>query len=99
LTILPVDEKIDPSIPPRITLDDLKDRGKTELVSVVLPLKSMTAKDAAPEIKRMMGALGEITVLSNNQLVVQDTVGNLRRVVAALDAVEKDKKDPAAPDR
>lgn len=81
-TILPADEKIDPALVPRIALEDLKDRGKTEMVSVVLKLKALISTDFAPEVKKMMGPFGEVVPLAqSNQLVMQDTAGNLRRIL------------------
>src|SRR2546421_552355 len=52
--LVPADEKIDPILVPRIGLDDLDQRGKTEIVSVILPLQTMNVEDTAPEIKKLM---------------------------------------------
>jgi hypothetical protein len=80
-TVLPGDEKIDPILVPRVRLDDLDKRGRTELVSVVLPVTGFKAKVIAPEFKQLLGTFGQIIVLeSANQLVLQDTAGNLRQI-------------------
>ncbi|VTS06166.1 secretin N-terminal domain-containing protein [Tuwongella immobilis] len=84
-TIVPADERIDPAILPRITIDDLPNRGKTEIVSVVVQLNTTPADELAPELKRMMGPFGDIVPLTRaNQLIMQDTVGNLRRILANI---------------
>jgi type II secretory pathway component GspD/PulD (secretin) len=78
---LPADEKVDPILVPRVRLQDLATRGRTELVSVVLPVTGFKAKVIAPELKQLLGNFGQIIVLENaNQLVLQDTAGNLRQI-------------------
>jgi type II secretory pathway component GspD/PulD (secretin) len=91
-TIVPADEKIDPS-----NLDSLKSpeeltsRGRTELVRVTFPLKTLVAEDVAPEVKKMMGPFGDVVAMNTaNQLILQDTVANLLRIKKTLDDVEKD---------
>src|SRR5262245_32939170 len=51
--IIAAEEKIDPSILPRILPEDLDKRGNTELVSVILPLKSLNAEDFATTVEKM----------------------------------------------
>jgi RNA polymerase sigma factor (sigma-70 family) len=88
-TVLPADQKIDPVLVPRVRLDDLSKRGKTELVSVVLPVTAPSAKDLGPDVKKMLGPFGEIVVLEKvNQLILQDTAGNLRQIHETLKAVQ-----------
>jgi len=80
-TVLPADGKFDPILVPRVRLQDLATRGRTELVSVVLPVTGFKAKVIAPEIKQLLGTFGQIVVLENaNELVLQDTAGNLRQI-------------------
>ena len=46
------------------------------------------AKTAAPEIKRMLGSFGEVVALDEaNQLIITDTVGNLRSIIEILDRI------------
>jgi RNA polymerase sigma factor (sigma-70 family) len=98
-TVLPAGEKIDPILLPRVGLDDLEKRGKTELVTVVVPLTNLTAKDLAPEVKKMLGPFGEVVTLEKaNQFLLQDTAGNLRRVHQTIKDIEvreaEKKRDP-----
>src|SRR5207244_3603696 len=84
-TIIPADEKIDQFILPRIAVEDLPKRGKTELVSTVLQLNNLDATAISGEVRRQMGPFGEVTALATtNQLLLQDTAGILRLVVPTL---------------
>jgi RNA polymerase sigma factor (sigma-70 family) len=80
-SIEPANEKIDPSILPRISPTDLDKYGNTELAVVDFPLTTLVAEDFAKEAKGLLGPFGSITTLSAaNRLLVQDTVGNLKRI-------------------
>jgi type II secretion system protein D len=95
-TLIPADEKINPAELPRIRIEDLDQRGNTELASVVLPLSSLVAEDLAPEVKKMMGPFGEVVAITvANQLLLQDTAGNLKRVVKTIKDIEEGEKDKA----
>jgi serine/threonine protein kinase len=87
-TVVPADEKLDPTLVPRVRIEDLKDRGRTEIVMIVLPLKAPTAKDLVPTAKKLLGPFGEVTALTDDRLLLQDTAGNLRRLVETLDAIK-----------
>jgi len=79
---------------PRVTLDELPSRGKTEIVSVILPLQSLVAEDFQPQVMQIMGPLGKVVAIAKaNQLYLQDTVANLQRIVTMVKDIEKN--DPA----
>src|SRR5438067_9214533 len=81
-TIVPADKKIDPAMVPRISIDELKQHGETEYASIVLPLKAINADEEVKEVTKMMGPFGDAVAMAEaNQLVLQDTVGNLKRVI------------------
>jgi hypothetical protein len=85
IVLVPADEPIEPSLVPRVGLNELSKRGRTELVSVVMPLDNVKALDVAASIKKLLGSFGTVTVEPvTNQLVLQDIAGNLRLVVAVL---------------
>jgi type II secretory pathway component GspD/PulD (secretin) len=95
------DQPLDPVLVPRVSVAELSKRGNTEIVSVVISLKSLTADEFAPEVKRLLGAFGDVVVLSRaNRLVVRDAAGNLRRMINIIQEVERPeieaKKSPAA---
>jgi RNA polymerase sigma factor (sigma-70 family) len=88
-TVLPADERVDPTLLPQVPLDDLEKRGRTELVRVALPLKALSATDLGPEVKKMLGPFGEVVVLPrSNQLLLQDTAGTLRRALRTVQELE-----------
>ena len=85
----PSDEKIDASEVPRLELNELSSRGKTELVQVLFPLKSLTVEDTAPEIQRLLSPFGTVSSLSKaNTLVVLDTAGNVSRIHNMIQDIE-----------
>jgi len=97
-TIVRSDAKIEPSIVPRISIDQLKDHGETEVVSVIVQLRSLLADELVKEITTksgvsLMGQFGEAVAIGEaNQLVLQDTVGNLKRIIQMLEDYEKNDK-------
>jgi hypothetical protein len=91
--LIPADEKVDPSLVPRVRPDELEQRGRTELVSLVVPLKAASADEIAPDVKKMLGPFGEVVVLKRaNELLLQDTAGNLRQVSKVLEDLERGAK-------
>jgi hypothetical protein len=97
-TVLPADEKIDPTFLPRVRPDELNKRGRMELVTTVFPLVAVSANDIAPTVKKLLGTFGEVVVIDRaNQLIVTDTAGNLSRVWQTL--LDMEAKEAAKPDR
>jgi RNA polymerase sigma factor (sigma-70 family) len=98
-TVLPADEKVDPTLVPRVRVGDLEKRGRTELVSVVLPLTRVRAKEIGGDVKKMLGPFGAIVVVEKgNLLLLQDTAGNLRRItqtIKDLETREAEKRPPS----
>jgi RNA polymerase sigma factor (sigma-70 family) len=82
--IHPADERIDPSLIPRVEVNDLPDRGKTEIVEVEITLTDkLNAADIAPEIRKMLSPFGEVTYARGKRLVVRDAAGNIVRICNA----------------
>jgi len=89
ITIVPADEKIDPAVLPRIQVDELATRGRTEPVQIVLPLHGLKAEEVEIDIKKMLGPQGEAMVLKGtNQLLLLDAAGNLRRICEIVKQVD-----------
>lgn len=87
--IHPADEKIDPTLVPRITLAELPSRGRTEIVQVILPIKSMVVADAQEELKKLLTPFGSMIPLEkSNSLLIMDTVGNIVRIQKTLADIE-----------
>jgi type II secretory pathway component GspD/PulD (secretin) len=98
ITLVPTDNNIDPSLVPRVSIDDLAVRGKTELVSVVLPLRKLNAADIAGDVEKLLGPFGKVTALATlNQLVLQDSAGNLNQIIQTIKALEEKGARPKQP--
>jgi RNA polymerase sigma factor (sigma-70 family) len=88
-TILPTDEKLDYGPIPRTELSDLPNRGKRELVQVLIPLKTLDAEEAATEVQKMLTPFGAVSVLTKmNMLVVVDSAGNVKRIADMIAKVD-----------
>jgi len=90
LVLHPADEKVDSTLLPRIDLSELSNRGKTELVQVVISLKKDSVQVVAPEIQKLLSPFGSVTqLLTSNALVIVDTAGNIARIRSAIVAMEQ----------
>jgi hypothetical protein len=84
-SVEPADEVIDPAILTRVLPSELEKYGDTELVSTVFSLNVLVAEDVANEVKGMLGPFGKAQALKfANKVVVQDAVGNLKRICAII---------------
>src|SRR5262249_8864921 len=96
-TLVPANEKIDPVKIPRIRPEDLAKHGKKELGQLVLPLTHVNADDIAPQVKKMMAPFGEAVSMTHtgvNQLILIDTVENVRAVCKMIEEIDK-PQEPA----
>ena len=86
LMIYPADAAIPDDLIPLISVAELSNRGKTELVEVTLTLKgSLNAEDFAPQAKRLLGDFARVTPLeATNQLIIRAPVGNILRHLETL---------------
>jgi RNA polymerase sigma factor (sigma-70 family) len=88
-TVVPADEKIDSTLIPRIDISELPQHGKTEVVQVLIPIKS--AVDIAPEVQKLLTPFGAIAALRGH-LIVNDTAGNIQRIIQTIKEVEEADK-------
>jgi hypothetical protein len=91
-SLVPADEKINPVVLYRVRLPDLAKHGKTELVSLTLPLMGLEAGDIVPVVEGMVGPSGDVSSMTEQcrcTLIVCDTVGNLERIVKRIDDLER----------
>ncbi len=90
--VVPADEKVDGGIPPRVSVEELTNRGKTELVRVMIPLRTLQAGAILGDVKKLLGPFGEAVAFeSMNRLLIQDCAGNLRRVCELLKEMDQPK--------
>ncbi len=89
--IYPADEKIDTTLISRITPEELPSRGKSEIVQVVIPIKTITADDIVPQVKKLISNFGEVAPFGTNQLILTDKAGNIRNIVHYIREIDEDK--------
>ncbi|MEM8668792.1 MAG: secretin N-terminal domain-containing protein [Planctomycetota bacterium] len=80
-------DKLISEIAELVTPGDLDDRGKSDVVSCVFPLGSMSPGDARDEISQMVGPWGRVIVLeSARQVKVTETASKLIAIRTLLDS-------------
>ncbi len=86
LTMVPADGKFDGSWFRRVTLEELKECARTEIVEVVVNLGGgYTAEEFAPDAKRLLGDFAKVTPLPvANQLIIRADVASIRRFLATI---------------
>lgn len=89
-TLHPADQKVPPELIPQVSVDQLPKRGKTEMVQVFIPLKTLSAEEIAPQIKqaKLLSNFGDAGPLGTSHVVVQDKVGNIRNIFNYLKDLE-----------
>jgi hypothetical protein len=71
------------NLAPQISLEELAERGKNELVSVVVPLRGLQADAVVEEAKQLLSLQGKALPLKNsNALSVTDFGGHVRMIQA-----------------
>jgi hypothetical protein len=82
ITLVAQDENFDAALAVHVELDDLKSRGRTELVTIKLPLERFGDANTAREVQKLMGRFGQVVMLPEmKRVVLRDTVENLRRIL------------------
>ncbi len=85
LVCLNIDDPIPPNLIPNVTPEELADRGKNELLTVVFPLEGVDAGQIAAEVNEVKGPQGKVVALtSSNSVLVTDIGSNLRRIDTML---------------
>lgn len=88
LVALNIDEGIPPNLVPNISVGELPDRGKNELLNVVFPIVNADVTAIANEVQQLVGPQGKVVPLAtSNALVVTDIGSNLRRIQTLLTGV------------
>lgn len=90
--VVPTDKPIDRDLVPRVALDDLRTRGRTELVEAIFAVTGADILDAAEELKKLSGPFGSVTP-HKNVLLVRDTAGNIAKMRARLEELDAPKPE------
>lgn len=80
-----INEKIDISLVPFVSLADLKYRGSTELVRVLLKPTDLVL-DNLGDVKKLLTAFGDLERVKDS-VILTDTAGNVQRIVRVLEAL------------
>jgi len=96
LVVLNIDEGIPPNLIPNVSLEELKNRGKNEIMRIRVPLAGIEADQAAREVEALLGPQGNVVPLrTSNSLLVTDIGDNLMAIAQLLESVttEEDPKE------
>ncbi|MEZ6131030.1 MAG: secretin N-terminal domain-containing protein [Planctomycetaceae bacterium] len=81
---------------PRVTEEELAERGRFEFVSVLLPLAGRPPETALLEIKPLLGTYGKAEVLSaTQQILVADAAQTVRTIQQVVEKIPVPAKPPA----
>ncbi|MBN1852319.1 MAG: hypothetical protein JW829_06330, partial [Pirellulales bacterium] len=73
---------------PRVSLDELEERGRFEMVSVAFPIGRRDMTTITTEIKTLLGPYGEIAPMpASSQILVTDRAGVMRTIGAVIESV------------
>src|SRR5262249_36991544 len=73
LMVLPAEQAIDPMLVQLVKVEDLPNRGSTEIVKITYQLTKTVAEDVKKEVEQQMGPFGKVIALGRlNQLVLLD---------------------------
>src|SRR5262249_5448928 len=92
LALVQTGSRIDPALCPLVGLDELKSRGRTELVRVVFPLTGLDAKDLPAVLQAQLGPFGEMTSAAGH-LIARGPAGSLREFVKVVHALEQGARE------
>jgi hypothetical protein len=86
LTLVDADAELPDHLVPRLRMADLKDRGRTEIVEVVIKLRAgLLDEETALDLKRAVGPGARVTPLDGNRVIVRGTVSALRRMLSGCE--------------
>lgn len=91
LFLVKLDDSVNPTMVPRVTAEQLDERGNYEYVRVSLSLDWMLAEDAARELAPILSPYGKIVPLTaTNRIEATDAVVNLREL---RDLLKREQSD------
>ena len=86
LVVLEIGEAGVPShLIPQVSPEELEQRGRNEMVSVVIPMVNLDVSQAAADVTPLLSPLGKVVPLANsNNLLISDIGANVRRIYQLL---------------
>ncbi len=95
LVVMALSDSIPLELLPRVKLDDLLQRGRFELVSVVFPLGGRSIESVLQEVKPFLSSYGRaVPLATGSQLLVVETAGKMQTINEIIASVPLPKIDP-----
>ena len=95
LVVMALNESIPIELIPRVKLDELSNRGRFELVSVIFPLGGRAIEAVLSEVKPFLSSYGRAVPLAQGtQLLVIETGGKMQTINELIASVPLPKVDP-----
>ncbi len=96
LVVMELSDSIPLELLPRVTLEQLPERGRFELVSVMFPLAGRPMDAVLQEVKPYLSSYGRaIPLAQSRQLLVIETAGKMQTINELIAAVSIPKQPPA----
>ena len=96
LIVVNLDEQLDQSLVPEVTLEDLRKTGDNrrvgdhQLVTVRVPVEGLDTGRTAQEIEALLGPWGSLIALTQSQMMMVTDIGaNLRRIMGLLESAPR----------
>ncbi len=95
LVVMELSDSIPLELLPRVTLEQLPERGKFELVSVMFPLAGRPIEAVLPEVKPYLSSYGRaIPLAQSGKLLVIETAGKMQTINELIASVPLPKPPP-----
>lgn len=98
LMLINLEDGIPPNLVPTVAVEELDQRGKHEIVSVLFRLEKLKPEDVEGELKKLIGPQGSVVLLpSAQQLMVTDSVWRLRTIRDVVDSIANPNSADSGP--
>lgn len=98
LMLINLEDGIPPNLVPTVPIEELDQRGKHEIVSVLFKMERLKPDEVEGEIKKLLGPQGTVVLLpSAQQLMVTDSVWRLRTVRDVVDSIQNPNSADSGP--
>ncbi|REK11456.1 MAG: hypothetical protein DWQ37_14330 [Planctomycetota bacterium] len=102
LILVDLSQGLPETLVPRVKLDELGDRGRFEIVSVLFPVGRRSAEEVVTEIAPLLSPRGKSQPLpKTSQVLVTDTAGVMRAIEAVIESMPEPSppKEPDKPEK
>ena len=85
----PADKRLPQLFVPSVRVEDLPNRGKSEIVCVIIPVKGGTAEEFEKDAKKLKSPRGEVVAVGQSQLFVCDRADVVMSIHVLIQKMEK----------